>query len=180
MRGQADWPNLDALSIKLPTVDLWGMSPEEVGILYTLVSAIAGQCVNTYSGADPDPRLRDDAQMLARIARCSVRKWKSFRPLMEQYFSLSDGHWRLKDGNMIVISRPMTRNALSTAAKAVAMARDGQRCAYCGDIDGPFQYDHLFPVSRGGSDEATNLVLACMPCNMAKGSKTLAEWVGRQ
>ena len=179
MRGQADWPNLDSLSIRLRTVDLWDLSPTEVGILYIMVSAIAGQCVNTYSETDPDPRLPDDPVRLARLAKCSVRQWKNFRPVMERHFLLSDGHWRLKEGDAIVISRPMTRNALSTAAKAVAMARDGQRCAYCGDINGPFQYDHIFPVSRGGSDEATNLVLACMPCNMSKGSKTLAEWVGR-
>lgn len=174
------WPNLDSISIRLPVIDLWDMTPADVGILYTMVHAIAGQCVFTYTDPDPDPRLQDDHVMLARRARCSVRQWKTFRPTMERFFSLSGGHWRLKDADLIRISRPMTRNALSTAAKAVAMARDGQRCAYCGDIDGPFHFDHIFPVSRGGSDEATNLVLACVPCNMSKGSRTLAEWVGRQ
>jgi 5-methylcytosine-specific restriction endonuclease McrA len=173
------WPNLDSISIRLPPVDMWDMSPAEVGVLYTLVATIAGQCVFTYSEPSTDPKLPDDPVRLARIVKCSVKQWKNLRPIMDRFFSLSDGHWRLKDAGMIVISRPMTRNALSTAAKAIAMGRDGQRCAYCGTIDGPFHFDHIFPVARGGSDEATNLVLACVPCNMSKGSKTLAEWVGR-
>lgn len=31
--------------------------------------------------------------------------------------------------------------------------------------------DHLIPVSAGGSNEIRNLRLACMPCNMKKGSQ---------
>ena len=50
------------------------------------------------------------------------------------------------------------------------------RCAYCGNPDGPFQPDHVKPVSRGGSDEIGNLVLACIPCNQAKGAQTATEF----
>jgi 5-methylcytosine-specific restriction endonuclease McrA len=31
-------------------------------------------------------------------------------------------------------------------------------------------------VKRGGSNDLTNLVTACRPCNLSKGPKTLKEW----
>lgn len=37
--------------------------------------------------------------------------------------------------------------------------------------------DHIVPLSRGGSDWASNLQLLCGPCNDSKGSKLMCEWV---
>lgn len=52
-------------------------------------------------------------------------------------------------------------------------AFDGE-CAYCSN---PFEHwDHQLPIARGGADCMTNLVPACAPCNLSKGSKTLEEW----
>lgn len=39
------------------------------------------------------------------------------------------------------------------------------------------QIDHVVPRSRGGSNALANLVLACGPCNVAKGTMTLAEFM---
>lgn len=52
-------------------------------------------------------------------------------------------------------------------------------CVYCGDADGPFDVDHVFPRSRGGADHPENLVLSCMSCNRSKGARTPEEWLGR-
>ena len=55
--------------------------------------------------------------------------------------------------------------------------RDGAACAYCGRPVGtglPFSrptLDHVVPVTRGGGNELTNLVLACKPCNLDKADK---------
>ena len=54
------------------------------------------------------------------------------------------------------------------------------RCAYCQSSSGPFEIDHVNPVSRGGSDEIGNLVLACKACNTAKGTQTAAEFGYRE
>lgn len=46
-------------------------------------------------------------------------------------------------------------------------------CAYC-HKEMPFAAatrDHVFPRSRGGSNETSNLVLSCKRCNLKKGSK---------
>lgn len=49
-----------------------------------------------------------------------------------------------------------------------------RKCAYCGATNVPLNIDHIVPRSRGGSDRISNLTLACIPCNQAKGS-TLVE-----
>ena len=39
----------------------------------------------------------------------------------------------------------------------------------------PHHVDHIKPVKHGGNDEPNNLALACMSCNLAKGSDLAAE-----
>ena len=48
-------------------------------------------------------------------------------------------------------------------------------CAYCGD-PAPTTVDHVTPVSRGGTDDRSNLVPACRSCNMEKLDFTPEEW----
>lgn len=56
--------------------------------------------------------------------------------------------------------------------------RDSWTCVYCGEKDKPLECDHVHPVSRGGSNEDSNLVTACLPCNRSKKDKTIKEWRG--
>lgn len=54
----------------------------------------------------------------------------------------------------------------------------GDTCRYCCDaLMGGGEIDHLTPVARGGTSSRSNLTLACMPCNRAKLSKTLDEFL---
>lgn len=62
------------------------------------------------------------------------------------------------------------------------------RCSYCGcDVTerphGKGQrrmsratIDHVLPESRGGTNDAENVVLACWGCNTVKGCRTPEEW----
>jgi 5-methylcytosine-specific restriction endonuclease McrA len=51
-----------------------------------------------------------------------------------------------------------------------------RRCAYCGATGLPLQIEHIVPRSRGGTDRVSNLTLACVTCNQAKGTQTAAEF----
>jgi 5-methylcytosine-specific restriction endonuclease McrA len=51
-----------------------------------------------------------------------------------------------------------------------------RRCAYCHAKGVPLQVEHLLPRARGGSDQVSNLTLACEACNQKKGSRTAAEF----
>jgi 5-methylcytosine-specific restriction endonuclease McrA len=51
------------------------------------------------------------------------------------------------------------------------------RCAYCFVTltDSIFTWDHVVPLSRGGSSASVNLVPACRNCNDAKADSDLLE-----
>jgi 5-methylcytosine-specific restriction endonuclease McrA len=51
-----------------------------------------------------------------------------------------------------------------------------RRCAYCKKTNVPLQIEHMTPRARGGSNRASNLTLACEPCNVKKGTQTAAEF----
>ena len=62
------------------------------------------------------------------------------------------------------------------------LAKWGRRCAYCGASGVgqggvPLNLDHIHPRSRGGSDRVSNLALACVPCNQAKGRRPAEEFL---
>jgi hypothetical protein len=48
-------------------------------------------------------------------------------------------------------------------------ARDGWRCLWCGrarhELDEPLTLDHFLSRDAGGSNDASNLLTACFPCN---------------
>src|SRR3989344_5430455 len=50
-------------------------------------------------------------------------------------------------------------------------------CEFCGAKEN-LSFDHLIPLSRGGSDNIENQVLACKSCNSSKGNKGLYAWYG--
>ena len=46
------------------------------------------------------------------------------------------------------------------------LKRDDHTCAYCGQPGN--QIDHVIPISKGGEDHETNMVVACATCNASK------------
>lgn len=56
----------------------------------------------------------------------------------------------------------------------VVARRAGNRCEYCLAPEAPFNFshevEHIVPKAEGGSDDDTNLALACRACNMHKSA----------
>ena len=173
----APWPNLSNVSLGLRMAH-WDLHPKPFMALLRLFDAIAVQQVNSYlSGRRFDPSLEDCDERLATICRMQTRTFKALRKDLEPFFVISGGRWRLFDDDVVVISKPDTRRSLPTDTKTLARKRSRHVCVYCGDDSGPFHYDHLYPVSLGGSDDINNIVLACSSCNLSKGGKTLQQWM---
>lgn len=60
-----------------------------------------------------------------------------------------------------------SRDAIPTAIRREVWRRDEGKCAKCGSRKN-LKYDHIIPVSRGGSNTARNIELLCEACNRAK------------
>jgi 5-methylcytosine-specific restriction endonuclease McrA len=54
-------------------------------------------------------------------------------------------------------------------------------CAYCkGQYDpDDLSIDHVIPIKQAGPHQASNIVLACLICNMNKGNRTPEQWTNR-
>ena len=53
----------------------------------------------------------------------------------------------------------------------------GRKCAYCDATGVPLQIEHILAKARSGSDRVSNLALGCEPCNKAKDSRDVREFV---
>lgn len=73
------------------------------------------------------------------------------------------------DGGRFVSSLPLTRNNI--------LERDKHMCAYCGCklTLATMTLDHVYPESKGGLSDWTNLRASCSKCNSQKGDKTLSD-----
>jgi len=62
------------------------------------------------------------------------------------------------------------------------LAKWHRRCAYCdargfGPGSKRLNIDHIHPRAKGGTDRVSNLILACIRCNRAKGVQDVTEFV---
>ena len=65
-------------------------------------------------------------------------------------------------------------NWLRPEKRLAIYLRDGMACCYCGgsvESGERLTLDHITPHSRGGSNEATNLVTCCHRCNSSRGNR---------
>lgn len=60
----------------------------------------------------------------------------------------------------------------------ILLKRDGAYCYLCGEIQIPWRMvvEHKIPLSRGGTNDISNLAMACKDCDTAKGSMTEEEY----
>jgi HNH endonuclease len=94
--------------------------------------------------------------------------------IQEIYAAAAEGGLEIRDGAWW----PPTRVQLLAA-------RDGWDCHYChtplaGGPGVPIPVvDHVLAQARGGGNELANLVLACGPCNGAKGALPVDAFLAR-
>jgi 5-methylcytosine-specific restriction endonuclease McrA len=83
---------------------------------------------------------------------------------------------------------PYHRERIPREVRHAVLRRDGSLCRYCGiECGSQFDLDHVYPSSLGGKTTVNNLVVACRPCNRAKGARvgiwpkpvTYYRWYGR-
>lgn len=53
--------------------------------------------------------------------------------------------------------------------RLAVLDRDSHICVYCGND--ATQVDHILARANGGTDDMSNLVASCQPCNIRKSDK---------
>lgn len=93
--------------------------------------------------------------------RKSVRKWRENNP--EEAKARQRRRRAQKLGN----------GGLHTATQWKALCNHyGNKCLACGEIK-PLTEDHIIPLSKGGSDDISNIQPLCHSCNARKHNKTI-------
>ena len=67
--------------------------------------------------------------------------------------------------------------SVSKRTRFEVLKRDDFRCRYCGAnaMQSLIEVDHVIPASKGGTDDAANLVAACWDCNHGKSDVPLED-----
>ena len=109
------------------------------------------------------------------------RKWRAENPSAQlaakaKYRDLHpDAQRSYSHSRRVKTGAGMTARQLSAWAKA-----QDKRCFYCdGLCDSSYHIDHIVPLSKGGEHKESNLVIACAPCNLAKGASDPVEFLDR-
>ncbi len=130
----------------------------------------------------------------AEKARAAMRRWRERHPqehLAESHAYYQRNRARVDERNMrYTREHPDVRRAIRSRRRALAagaagsftaaewralVERHGARCAYCGG-EGPLEIEHRVPLSRGGTNDISNIVPACRGCNARKHDKTDEEF----
>lgn len=145
-------------------------SLEHEGVLGT-VFCLIGLCEGPVTFHD---------KVIAAFMNTSERKWLSYRDDLIKagiLYITEEEHLYVRGEGQLFKFPTKGRGSLPTQVREAANRRANSCCTYCGTLKGPFHHDHLLPYARGGSNDSSNIVLACRSCNISKGDKTLIEWV---
>lgn len=52
-------------------------------------------------------------------------------------------------------------------------------CCYCDAKDVPLNIEHIHPKAQGGTNRASNLAIACVPCNTKKGARSIEAFLAK-
>jgi 5-methylcytosine-specific restriction endonuclease McrA len=158
------------------------------GLLYQEPVGLApGYYVNRYTvyapegGETPGAVHPEGSRTMRQERRTAPDQAGQRAALSSQRITLESFRQRLEQRRPFLQGAPVVRYGWQgwKALREFMFRVDNFTCQYCRRAGGFLVVDHILPRSRGGGDEPTNLVTACLACNSSKGTKTPEEWLGK-
>lgn len=178
MTGGSDW---DAVSVSIHMdYDLRIEQPLVALAVFRIAFACAHNYVGYYAAVNDGSIHVHSDQGMARMIGVSTGQWRKIKSDVLKYFVVHNDKIRCPEKwiNAPNAKATRARPAMPPALRVKVGERDAWTCGYCGSKEGPFDVDHVVPISLGGAfDDQDNLLLACAPCNRSKGAKMVAEWI---
>ena len=123
---------------------------------------------------------RDPEAVKARLKRWRRKNLSRVRGYRKKWKQRNPARWHAVQIASSIVRRARRYNAPGNfTADDIATIYNWQDglCYYCGvDTKGRFAMDHMIPLSRGGSNYPSNLVVACRPCNLRKHAMMADEF----
>jgi hypothetical protein len=78
---------------------------------------------------------------------------------------------KFKGMSDLQIRTAILRSQITREKWFAILKRDNYTCQYCFHKDAPreLEVDHRIPLHKGGTNDDSNLITACIPCNCGKG-----------
>lgn len=114
---------------------------------------------------------RENPDKVAAVTKRTYEKHKAERDAYRR-------QWRIDNPEATAAARDRRRARAAGAEGSYTkddvrhlLSTQGRVCRYCSGQLTKFHVDHFIPLSRGGSNWPSNLVLSCPPCNWSKAGK---------
>lgn len=117
---------------------------------------------DTFYITERAPRPSEIDEVILRIKALHFQQDEGLKRLKEQVANFEAVEDVLRAGT--------TRKAIPDDVKLLVWTRDKGVCARCG-ASKELHFDHIIPLSRGGSDEPENIQILCRTCNLTKSDR---------
>ncbi|WP_425342730.1 HNH endonuclease [Piscinibacter koreensis] len=90
------------------------------------------------------------------------------------------GQFELWPADLVAPIQPSPRAKPVSRRRREIFQKCAGCCHYCArplELAGSWHIEHMLPRALGGADEISNLVAACIPCNLSKSDRTAIEFV---
>jgi hypothetical protein len=131
-------------------------------------------------GSESFGNLPDDFEIGFRL-RLNQKELELVMKELIKFKFVEEGKYELKGSEeMSMNERIRETNGFASRyikneTKTEVLVRDNHKCQSCGS-DKKLEFDHIVPVSKGGSSEANNLQLLCRSCNRSKRALSKEEF----